>query len=59
MIEQRVEQEIGRADLETILLRQTEIKQQIDFFEFGYVKFVFNLINLSSCCPNCPSIDQP
>jgi hypothetical protein len=30
VIEQRVEQEIGRSDLENIVLRQTEIKQQID-----------------------------
>jgi type I restriction-modification system DNA methylase subunit len=30
VIEQRVQQEIGRSDLETILFRQTQIKQQID-----------------------------
>lgn len=30
VIQNRVEQEMGRSDLETILLRQTEIKQQID-----------------------------
>jgi len=30
VIEQRVQQEVGRSDLENILLRQTEIKAQID-----------------------------
>jgi len=30
VIEKRVEQEVGRSDLETVLLRQTEIKNQID-----------------------------
>ena len=28
VIEKRVEQEVGRSDLETVLLRQTEIKNQ-------------------------------
>ena len=30
IIEQRVKQEVGRSDLETVLLRQIEIKNQID-----------------------------
>ena len=30
VIENRVEQEMGHSDLETVLLRQKEIKQQID-----------------------------
>ena len=30
VIEQRVQQDVGRSDLENILLRQTEIKAQID-----------------------------
>jgi hypothetical protein len=30
VIEQRVKQEVGRADLETVLLRQIEIRNQID-----------------------------
>ena len=52
VIEQRVEQEMGRSDLETILLRQTEIKQQIDQIAYRlygveeYIEMIEQALNL-------------
>ena len=52
VIEQRVEQEIGRSDLENILLRQTEIKQQIDQIAYRlygveeYIEMIEQALNL-------------
>ena len=52
VIEQRVEQEIGRSDLENILVRQTEIKQQIDQIAYRlygveeYIEMIEQALNL-------------
>jgi len=52
VIEQRVEQEIRRSDLENILLRQTEIKQQIDQIAYRlygveeYIEMIEQALNL-------------
>jgi hypothetical protein len=52
VIENRVEQEMGHSDLETVLLRQKEIKQQIDQIAYRlygveeYIEMIEQALNL-------------